>query len=155
LGALVKDSNPQVRAAALQSLSQMNLKDKALLTTLLDMLHDDPNGRQQYELTGAIRRFGPAASEALSKRLDDKNPQVRAAFLDLYFATGGVNHDELYAVLDRALKVDALNVRLTAANHLLGMDRESNKAMGQVLPVIKQCLESADTEVRQQAIGVL
>src|SRR5262249_45779125 len=102
--ALVKDSDPQVRTAAMQSLSRKNLKDKALLNTLLDMLHDNPTGPQQHEVVGAIRHFGPAASEELSKRLSDKDPLVRAAFLNLYVSTGGVNHDELYATLDRALQ---------------------------------------------------
>jgi hypothetical protein len=46
---------------------------------------------------------------------------VRAAFLNLYLATGGANHDELYAAIDRALKDDALNVRLTAAGNRFKM----------------------------------
>jgi HEAT repeat protein len=154
LAALVKDSDQQVRDAALRCLSQMSLKDKALLMTLLDMLHDDPYGYQQ-DLTGAIRRFGAAASEELSKRFNDKDPMVRNAILNLAVDLRGVNHDELYSILDRALKDDAPIVRLNAANRLLWMDQQSTKALGQVMPVIKQCLESSDLEARQRAIGVL
>jgi HEAT repeat protein len=152
---LIKDSDPQVRATALLGLGQMNLKDKALLTTLVGMLHADPNGYQHHDLIGIIYRFGPAASEEVSKRLNDTDPQTRATFLSLYLRLGGANQDELNAVLDRAMKDEAPTVRLTAAGHLLGMERDSNKAFSQVLPIIKQCLESSDSQVRQQAIGFL
>jgi HEAT repeat protein len=155
MAGLVQDSDPQVREAALRCLAQVNLKDKALLTILLDMLHHDPSRRRQQELSRLIRRFGPAASEELSKRLNDKDPEVREAFLNLYIGMGNVNRDEFHANLDRALKDDALKVRLTAAASLLQMDRESNKAFEQVLPLIKQCLESPDLEVHRGAIGVL
>jgi HEAT repeat protein len=153
--AMVKDTDPQVRTVALQCLNRMKLNDRALLKILVDQFHDDPDGWQRHDLFNAIYQFGPVASEELSKRLNDKNPLVRAAFLNLYLATGGANHDELYAAIDRALKDDALNVRLTAANRLLGMDRESNGALKQVLPIVRQCLESPDLAVRQQAMNVL
>jgi HEAT repeat protein len=153
--ALVKDSDPQVRTDALRSLSQMRVKDKDLLMTLLDMLHDDPNGPQRGQVVDAIRSYGPAASEELSKRLNDKDPLVRAAVLNLYVGVGGVNHDQLYATLDRALQDDALNVRLTAANALLGRDRRSQEVPRPVMTVIKQGLESSDLAVHQQAINAL
>jgi HEAT repeat protein len=153
--ALVKDSDPQVRDVGLRCLSQISLKDRGLLTTLLDMLHDDPNGSQQHNLTDVIRRFGPAASEELAKRLNDKDPMVRNAFLNLYLGMGGVNQDELYSLLDRAMKDDAPNIRLTAASRLMRMGRISNTAAEQVLPLVKQCLASSDLQLRRQAIGVL
>jgi HEAT repeat protein len=153
--ALVKHPDPQVRMDAFNLLGRVNLTDKALLTTLLDMVRDDPTGPQQYQVFDAIARFGAAASEELSKRLNDKDPLVRAAFLNLYVRTGGANADEFYATLDRALKDDAPGVRLAAASTLLGRDRESKKALESVLPVVKQCLESADFSVRQRAIGTL
>jgi HEAT repeat protein len=153
--ALVKDPDTQVRQVGLRCLSQISLKDRDLLTTLLDMLHDDPNGSQQHNLTDVIRRFGPAASEELAKRLNDKDPMVRNAFLNLYVGLGGVNQDELHAVLNQALKDDAPNIRLMAASHLIGMDRKSNTVSEQVLPLVKQCLESSDLQLRRQAIGIL
>jgi HEAT repeat protein len=153
--ALVKDSDPQVRTDALHCLSRMRVKDKDLLITLLDVLHDDPNGPQQRQVVDAIRPFGPAASAELSKRLNDKDPLVRAAVLNLYVCLEGVNHDELYAALDRALQDDALNVRLTAANALLQRDRRSKEVPRPVMTVIKQCLESSDGSLRQQAINTL
>jgi HEAT repeat protein len=153
--AMAKDKDPRVRSIAFQCLSRIKLNDKALLKSFVDQFHENAEDMQQYELFDVIRSFGPAASEELSKRLNDKNPVVRAAFLNLYLATGGANHDELYTAIDRALKDDALKVRLTAANHLVGMNRDSNEALTQVLPVVKECLESGDFAVRQQAIGVL
>jgi HEAT repeat protein len=153
--ALIKDSDLQVRSEALRFLSRMNLTDKTLLRTLVEMLHADPNGYQHHELVGIIYRFGPSASEEVAKCLKNDDPQARATFLSLYLRLGGANQDELNAVLDRALKDDAPNVRLTAAGHLFGMERDSNKALARVLPLIKQCLESSDSQVRQQAIGFL
>jgi HEAT repeat protein len=153
--ALIKDSDPQVRATAMRSLGQMNLKDKALLTTLVEMLHADPNGNQHYDVISAIHRFGPAASEEVAKHLNDKDPRTRGEFLNLYLRLGGANQEEVAAVLDRALKDEALNVRLMAATYQSGVGRESSKALGKLLPLIKQCLESSDSQVRQQAINVL
>jgi HEAT repeat protein len=152
---LIKDSDPQVRATALQCLGQMNLKDKALLATLVEMLHADPNGYQHHDLIGIVYRFGPAASEEVAKHLKDNDPQTRGVFLNLYLRLGGANQEEMSAVLDQALKDEAPNVRLMAATYQSGIGRDSSKALGKVLPLIKQCLESSDSQVRQQAIGVL
>jgi HEAT repeat protein len=80
---------------------------------------------------------------------------LRSAFLHLYVGIGGVNQDELSAVLNRAMKDDAPNIRLTAAGRLMGMDRKSNTVSEQVLPLVKQCLKSSDLQLRRQAIGVL
>jgi HEAT repeat protein len=155
LAALIKDADPQVRSAALRGLGQIDLRDKTLLTTILDMVRDDPNRSRQSELNVVIHRFGPAGIEQLSKRLKDKDPRIRGAFLNLYVNMNGVNQDELYAVLNQALKDDAPSIRLMAAASLLIRDREANKTLEQVLPVIKQSLKSSDIEERRHAIGAL
>jgi HEAT repeat protein len=153
--AMVRDPEREIRSIALNVLGQVKSDDKALLATLVDMLEHDPEGWRPYELLSAIRRFGPAAGEELSKRLNDKDPLVRAAFLDAYVKIEGVNHDELYAALDRALKDEAPVVRLAAASALVRRGRDSEKAMRQVLPVVKRCLEDSDISVRSKAISML
>jgi HEAT repeat protein len=153
--AVVRDQDGEIRRIALSVLGQIKSDDKALLSTLLDMMRDDPEGWRPYELWQAIQRFGPAAGEELSKRLNDKDPSVRAAYLTVYVNTEGVNHDERYAVLDRALADESLQVRLAAVNFLMRDGRESEKVLRQVLPVVKQCLEATDSSVRMKAISAL
>src|SRR5262249_21952375 len=152
--ALVRDREFEVRSTALSVLGQVKSDDKELLATLLDVLQYDPEGQRPYELMQAIQRFGPAAGEAVSTRLNDKDALVRAAFLDVYVNTAGVNHDELYAALDRALKDESPVVRIAAAYSLVRKGRGSEKVMREALAVVRQCLEASDASVRLKAISL-
>jgi HEAT repeat protein len=153
--AAIKDRDLEVRTSAQEALAQVGIKDKAVLLLMIDMLRESVHGVRHNELDQVIRGFGSEAAEELFKRLQDNDPEYRAQVLALLSTIPGIDSDRLHATVEQALLDESPVVRLAAVSTFIGRDRESNKEIDRLLPIIKICLQSPNTAVRQQAINML
>jgi HEAT repeat protein/beta-lactamase regulating signal transducer with metallopeptidase domain len=144
LSAALKDSDKEVREAAMQALVQ--LRDPAVFEPLLQALKDAAAGVREQAAHALGEMRDKRAVEPLSAALKDENADVRE---QAAFALGQLRDPRSVDALVGALQDSSADVRQQAA-FALGQLRDKRAA-----PALNALVKDADADVRQQAVHAL
>ncbi len=144
LAAALKDSDKQVREAAMHALVQ--LRDPAVFEPLVQALKDAAAEVREQAAHGLGQMHDKRAVEPLSAALKDENADVRQ---QAAFALGQLRDPRSVDALVGALQDSSADVRQQAA-FALGQLRDKRAA-----PALNALVKDADADVRQQAVHAL
>jgi HEAT repeat protein len=149
LVALVHDTRPEVRVAAVESIGRLGVRARAALPTLLHALRD-PHPQVHQEAIVAIRPMRSGITKALPRlrELLTSKDYLTRTLVAKTLAEWGIKAWPLTAQLGEALGDPELPVRLAAAHALAQIGERS-------LTALQKALRDPRKEVRLAAIKAL
>jgi HEAT repeat protein len=162
---LKKETDANVRKAALEALGKIEYEPKTFVDNMLAALKGDKDVIVQAAAVNLLGLYGPEAKASVDALKEFQNASMTASKTTdpgnvrsaIVTALGQLEPGQNLAVLIDAVKRDeAASVRLTAINAIQQMQQNAKPAVPVLLELRKSLLEAnKDVEVRRAILGAL